>query len=96
MLATTYLPGQGWEYLIYFFLIYFLKDFIHSFSERRREGEREGEKQQCVVAPHTSPTGDLACNPGMRPDRELNPRPLGSPDGTQSTEPRQPGREYLI
>ena len=34
-----------------------------------REGEREGEKHQYVVASHVSPTGDLACNPGMRPSR---------------------------
>ena len=37
-----------------------------------------GEKHQCVVAPHMSPTGDLAHNPGMCPDWELNQRPLGS------------------
>ena len=42
------------------------------FRERRREGEREGEKHQYVVASHTPPTGDLACNPGMSPDWELN------------------------
>ena len=34
--------------------------------------EREGGKHQCVVASHTPPTGDLACNPGMCPDREWN------------------------
>ena len=34
--------------------------------------EREGEKHQCVVASHTPPTGDLAHNPGMHPDLELN------------------------
>ena len=43
-----------------------------------REGEIEGEKHQCVVASHVRPppnppwTGDLACNPGMCPDWELN------------------------
>ena len=36
------------------------------------EGEREGEKHQCVVASHISLTGDLARNPGMCPDWELN------------------------
>ena len=40
--------------------------------ERGREGEREREKHQCVDAPHVPPTGDLACNPGMRPDWKLN------------------------
>ena len=55
------------------------------------EGEREGEKHQCVVASHMPSTGDLACNPGMCPDWELNQRPFGSQASTQSTEPHQPG-----
>ena len=54
--------------------IYFLKDFIYLFLESGEEGkgEREGEKHQCVVASHTSPTGDLARNPGIFPDWEPN------------------------
>ena len=40
--------------------------------ERGREGEREGEEHQCVVASHVPPTRDLACNPDMCPDWELN------------------------
>ena len=51
---------------------FFFKGFIYSFLEREREGEREGEKHQCVVASHASPTGDLACNPGMCPDWDSN------------------------
>ena len=35
--------------------------------------------------------GDLARNPGMRPDWEANWQPLGSQAGAQSTEPHQPG-----
>ena len=42
------------------------------FRESGREGEREGEEQQCVVAFHSPPTGDLACNLGMCPDWESN------------------------
>ena len=49
-----------------FFLIFYL------FLEMGKEGEREGEKDQCVVASHTPPTGDLAHNPGMCPDWESN------------------------
>ena len=61
------------------FFNYFFKDFVYYFfREREREGEVEGEKHQCVVAVHMSPTGDLACNPGMCPDWELNKRPFGS------------------
>ena len=61
------------------------------FRERVREGEKEGEKHQCVVASHTSPTGDLACNSRMCPDWELNQQPFGFQSGAQSTAPHQPG-----
>ena len=45
-----------------------------------REGEREREKHPCVVASHTPPTGDLACNPGMCPDwRPFGLQPALSP-----------------
>ena len=47
--------------------------FIYSL-EKGREGE--GKKHQCVVACHTPPTEDLACNPSMCPDWELNWRPF--------------------
>ena len=35
-----------------------------------KEEEREGGKHQCVVAFCMPPTGDLASNPDMCPDRE--------------------------
>ena len=44
-----------------------------------------------LVASPISPTGDLAHNPGMRPDWEPNQRPFILQAGTQSTEPRQAG-----
>ena len=50
---------------------------------RRREN-------QCVAS-WTSPTGDLARNPGMCPDWESNRRPFDLQACTQSTEPHQPG-----
>ena len=66
---------------IFFWYVYdftfFEKDFIYLFLEREREGEREGEKHEWVIAFHTPPTGDLAHNPGMCPDRELNQWPSG-------------------
>ena len=57
--------------------------------------EREGRKRErktsmCGCLLH-APAGDLAHNPGMRPDRELNQQPVGSQAGTQSTEPHPPG-----
>ena len=57
-----------------FRLSFLLKTFyLCIFRERGREGETEGEKYQCAVASHVHPTGDLALNPGMCPDWELNP-----------------------
>ena len=50
------------------------KIYLCIFRERGWEGEREGEKHPFVretidwVASHTSPTRDLACNPGICPD----------------------------
>ena len=56
----------------------FLKRFyLFIFREKGKEGVREGQKHQCVVASHVAPTGDLARNPGMYPDLELNWRPFG-------------------
>ena len=72
-------------------LHYFLKSLFIFFRERGREREGEGEKHQGVVASHMPPCGDLACNPGLRPDWESNQRPFGSQASTQSTEPHQPG-----
>ena len=77
------------------FYFYFLKDFIYFiFTQRGREGEKEGEKHQCVVASHVPHTGDLACNPGMCSEWELNQRPFGLQAGTQSTDPHQPGLTF--
>ena len=78
------------------FYLFTFKDFIYLFLERGREREREGETHQCVAASHTPSTGDLARNPGMCPDWELNLPPFGSQAGAQSTEPHQPGPMTLF
>ena len=44
-----------------------------------------------LVASHTPPTGDLACNLGICPDWGSNRQPFHSQTGAQSTEPHQPG-----
>ena len=49
-------------------------------------GERD-----TLVTPHTAPTGNLARNPGMYPDWELNWWSFGLQARAQSTEPQQPG-----
>ena len=75
----------------------FLKVFyFYLFLERGREGERQGKKHQCVVVSCMPPTGDLACNPGMCPDWELNQLLFGSQVHAQSTEPHQPGLKLYI
>ena len=56
------------QFIFFYFL--FLRFYLFIFREKGREGDREGEKHQCVVASHTPPTVDLACNPGMCPDWE--------------------------
>ena len=53
------------------------KDFIYFIFREGKWGEREGEKHQCVVASRVPSTGDLACNPGMCSDWEMNWRPFG-------------------
>ena len=70
------------------FFSLFLKIFyLFIFKDRGREEEREGEKHQQVVASRTPPTRNLAHNPGMCTDWELNQQPFGSQAGAQSTEP---------
>ena len=72
--------------------MFLFKDFIYLLLERVRDGEREGEKHQCVVASYVPPTEDLACNPGVCPDWELDHWPFGLQASTQSTEPYQLSR----
>ena len=69
-----------------------------SFSKRFYFLEREEERERHIdfrekhwsVASCMSPTGDLACNPGVCPGWESNQWPFGSQAVTQSTEPHQP------
>ena len=63
----------------------------------RGEGEREEEKHQSSVgASRTPPAGDLACNPGMCPDWELNQQPFGLQNNVQSTKSYRSGQENKI
>ena len=78
------------------FSFLFFKFYLFIFRQRGKERKREGEKHQCVVASHAPPTEDLACNPGMYPDWELNQWPFGSQARTQPTEPHQPGTNLLF
>ena len=80
---------------LYFFSLFFQRFYL-LISERGGEGEREGEKHQCAVAFHVPFVGDLACNPSICPDWELNQQHFGSQAGAQSTEPHQPGHLYFF
>ena len=72
--------------------VFFSKDFISLFLERGEWREKGRERNINVWLPLTCPsTRDLARNPRMCPDWESKWRPFGSQDGTQSTEPHQPG-----
>ena len=77
-------------FIIIIFLTCFKILFVFFFLERGqgKEGGRGTSVSGCLLH---APTGDLACNPGMCPDWQLNQRPFGSQAGTQFTEPHQPG-----
>ena len=75
---------ERFDHLCYF-LIYFLE----------REGGIEGEKHQSVAS-RTPPAGDLAHNPGMCPDLELNWQPFSLQDDAQPTGSHQPGQPVLL
>ena len=68
----------------------FLKKIIYFQTEEKggRKRERKTSVCSCLLC---IPTGDLACNPGMCPDQELNQQLFGLQAGAQSTEPYQPG-----
>ena len=70
---------------LYYFL--FKRFCLLIFKERGRERERE--TSMCGCLSYTC-TGDLAHNPGLCPDRELNQQPFVLQASAQSTEPHQP------
>ena len=62
---------------------FFKGSFLLRFYLFLERGWRKRGKHQCVVASHTPPTWDPACNPGMCPDWELNWRPFDSQASSQ-------------
>ena len=78
------------NFLVTFLFLFFLRFYLF-LVRGEGEREREGEKHQYVVASCVPPTGGLACNPGIFPERESNLRPFGSQANAQLTELCQPG-----
>ena len=72
-------------------------NFTYLFLERLEGWEKERERNNNLqekhgsVASHMPPTGDLAHNPGMCPDRKSNQGPFGLQDSVRSTESHQSG-----
>ena len=105
MYAVIYLVCYMEQYVLELLLqqhiqvyLIFKKDFIYLILETGEEGrEKERERNMNVrekrgsVSSCTCPSGDLARNPGMCPDWELNPQPLRLQAGDQTTESHQPG-----
>ena len=69
--------------------------FFFFLRERGREGERERNISVWLPLTHP-PTGNLAHNPGICPDWELNPVTLWLVAHTQSTELHQWGLKDLL
>ena len=78
------------------FLNTFLKIYLFKTAGKgRRKGGREVSMCGCLSrTPHWG--HDLACKPGMCPDRELNWQPFGLQAGVQSTEPHQPADHAIL
>ena len=76
------------------FSLTFFKDLINVFILER--GKRRVKEKHRPVASQTPPTGDLAHNPGMWPDWELNQRLFSLQANAQSTGPHQPGLKNFI
>ena len=65
-------------------------------GEKKRERNIEVQKKHQLAASLMCLTGDLALNPGMCPDWELNQQPFSSQAGTQPTEPHKPGLNWYL
>ena len=78
------------------FSVIFLKR-LYLFILERGEGKAKERERNIDWLPfaHT-PIGNLARNPGMCHDWELNRQPLALGDNAQPTEPRRPGQSYIF
>ena len=92
----AYILHMSISIIVYLHLLHFLKHFIYLFLERGEGREKERERNINVCLPlECDPTGDLARNPNLCPEWELNQRLLCSQAGPQITQPHQPGLHLL-
>ena len=79
------------NFLLSFFLssFFFFKIFIYFFERTGKGGNKR--RRGTSVCNWSPPTRDLAHNPGMCPDWELNLQSSSLQAGAQSTEPHKPG-----
>ena len=88
--------------LVMFYLkFFFLRLYLFIFREMGRGGERGRETLICERNTDRLPLAgaqprDLACNPGMCHDWELNQRPFGSKSTSECIEPHQPGQCSIL
>ncbi|KAF6125283.1 hypothetical protein HJG60_009802 [Phyllostomus discolor] len=94
-LINTYPWGVLNIYTYMYKYIYIFRGVFQYFVFRDRV-VRERERNINVWLSCAPPNGDLAHNPGVCPDWELNWQPFGSQASTQSTEPHQPGQSIFI
>ena len=81
--------------VIFFLSFFFFKGFTYLFLERGRK--KEGERSISVWLPLTrSLPGTLPKTKACTLDWESNQWPFGSQASTQSTEPHQPGCNFLF
>ena len=69
---------------------------MYPYLQGGKGGEKRGRETSMCGASHMPPTGDMARNPRMCPNRESNWQPFSFQTGTQSTEPHQPGLLFQI
>ena len=90
MLALYFTIAKRPSILEDFYFFFKIPLFIFGDRGEGRKKERETlmhERQHQSVASRTPLTGNLAHNPGMCPDWELNQRPFSLQVSAQSTEP---------
>ena len=92
--SKNWVAGNQVEGGLFHRSFFFFKILFIYLQREGKGGRKRNINVQCQLL-LTPPPGDLAINPHMCPDWELNQRHFGSPAGAQCTEPHQSGPVYL-